>query len=249
MPTIARSMDPLRLHSIAVLLSVVLTSGIEAQQLGDFYVFESLSNRILTASRGGRPTTLVQSPIPSITAALTEGPDDGSAIAITGPPTAVPRLYVHRIDRNGLSTLSTVVSSQVQGTDDIELDDAGDLLFLSRFNIAPADGIYRMPLQGASTFSLVASLPLRYPTVPVAFAEDVGTGYWWVLDSNTNLHRVSAGGSVFSIVRMASTSIRAGGLAVDPATEALLVASGNRLLRYDPVSPSFRTLLTLGGAG
>lgn len=217
-----------------------------AQQPGDFYVYESLASGILTAPRGGNATTLATFPTGSVTAAMTEGPDDGSAIAVFAPPTAVPRLFVNRIDRTGLTTLSSLISFPLQGTDDIDLDDAGDLLLLSRLNLGQPEGIYRMPLTGATTVSLVVPVPLPAMTVPVAFAEDAATGFWWVLDSAAYLHRVSAGSSVLSITRFSSTSIRAGGLAVDAATDSLLVAAGNAMMRFDVNRPSITTLVSLG---
>jgi len=174
------------------------------------------------------------------------GPGDGSALVVAMAQTAVPRTYLYRVDGTGVSTLSSFFIFPMLAAD-LELDDAGDLLLLTKFS-GVLNGIYGSPLRLSTTLSLVTPWPST-ASEPIAFAEKTDTGDWWTLDQAGTVRLLDRSkGTVLNIVKTGglATSLGRGDLVEDPVTGDVLIARGYDLLRFDPFASKLTTVVNLG---
>ncbi|MBN2490270.1 MAG: hypothetical protein JXQ29_05420 [Planctomycetes bacterium] len=228
---------------LALAFALMATTGV-AQHAGDLVVLDTQQNHVLTGPRGGTLSTLAVLSSLNSYGPMAAGPGDGSALVLALAQTAVPRTYLWRVDTSGVNTLSSFFIFPMSAAA-IDLDDAGDLVLLTRWN-GSQNGLYRAPLVGATTLSPVALWP-KGAAEPVAFAEQVDTGNWWILDQAGVLHLVArGGGAVLSLAHTSTTSLRAGNLAEDPLTGDVLLASEWSLLRYEPVISKLTTVFFPG---
>jgi len=245
----------MRLHLLLIsfLLSVVLLPGpsaLTAQGAGDLVALNVLGKNVLVTPRAGGPITTLQTLRQDlIYGPMMAGPGDDSALLVATYVGGINRHYVQRVDAMAVTTLSSFMIIP-ELTVDMGMDDAGDLLLLTKYNHSK-NGLYSAPF-GVNTLQLVAAWP-KGAAEAVAFTEDHDSGDWWVLDESGYIHRIArAGGAVLSITRAWPTSIKAGDLVMDPATGHLIIAAGYHVLRFDPVTRILSTLYMLpyplGGA-
>jgi len=222
-------------------------SGLLAQNPGDVIAVDITQQHVLTAKRGGQPSTLQVLPSQLTYGPMVNGQGDGSVLLLGGLPTAVPRTVVLRADPNGLTTLSTFTVFPI-GFADMDLDDAGDLLVLTRYN-GSQNGIYSAPVSGATTFTRqVAAWPPSVTAEPIAFTPRLDTGDWWVLDQSGAVHLLlQRGGAVLSLMPGTPlTSLARGDLVEDPLTGDVLITAGFHVLRLNPATRAVTTVYRLG---
>jgi len=240
----------MRTCQLALLLVLgpwVGVTGLPAQNPGDVIAVDITQKHVLTAKRGGPPSTLQVLPTSLTYGPMVNGQGDGSVLLLGGLPTALPRTVVLKVDGNGVNTLSTFTTFPV-GFADMGVDDGGDLLVLTRFS-GTQNGIYRAPISGASTFSQrVAAWPQGITAEPIAFAPRLDTGDWWVLDQSGAVHLLlQRGGAVLSLMPGAPlTSLQRGDVVEDPLTGDVLVAAGFNVLRLNPTTKAVTTVYRLG---